>query len=220
MLPDAALFSMKVMFATPCYISAVSMNYTVGIFDLVMHTKRFGPECILHMHSESLITRGRNKMVLRFLEDELLTHLFWIDSDIGFTPQQVCRLLLADRDVVAGVYPMKSMHWPKEGLPEGTTREQFEVRYGEYPFNEMGKMSQYADADGFAEVAEAPTGFQQEVDIPLRDLFATWRKKSQLWPLAWHKRGEICLMSQRQPRMNTTWRLGIADALAIGGELR
>ena len=98
-------------------------------------------------------------MVLRFLEDESLTHLFWIDSDIGFTPQAVCRLLLADRDVVAGVYPMKSMHWPKEGLPEGTTREQFEVRYGEYPFNEMGKMSQYADADGFAEVAEAPTGF-------------------------------------------------------------
>ena len=47
---------MKVMFATPCYISAVSMNYTVGIFDLVMHTKRFGPECILHMHSESLRT--------------------------------------------------------------------------------------------------------------------------------------------------------------------
>ena len=85
-----------------------------------MHIKRFGPECILHMHSESLITRGRNKMVLRFLEDESLTHLFWIDSDIGFTPQQVCRLLLADRDVVAGVYPMKSMHWPKEGLPEGT----------------------------------------------------------------------------------------------------
>jgi hypothetical protein len=53
----------------------------------------------------------------------------------------------------------------------------------------------------------------------LRDLFATWRKKSQLWPLAWHKRGEICLMSQRQPRMNTVWRLGIADALATGGRV-
>ena len=51
------------------------------------------------MHSESLITRGRNKMVIRFLEDESLTHLFWIDSDIAFRPQSVCRLLLADRDV-------------------------------------------------------------------------------------------------------------------------
>ena len=88
LLPDAALFSMKVMFATPCYISAVSMNYTVGIFDLVMHTKRFGPECILHMHSESLITRGRNKMVLRFLEDESLTHLFWIIRTLASRPRR------------------------------------------------------------------------------------------------------------------------------------
>jgi hypothetical protein len=27
MLPDSALKSMRVMFATPCYISGVSMNY-------------------------------------------------------------------------------------------------------------------------------------------------------------------------------------------------
>jgi hypothetical protein len=158
-LPDSALHSMKVMFATPCYISAVSMNYTVSIFELVMHTKRFGPDCVLHMHSESLITRGRNKMVLKFLSDESLTHLFWIDSDIAFTPQAVCRLLLADRDVAAGVYPMKSMNWPPEGLPAGTTREQFEIRYADYPFNEIGPVSSFADSDGFAEVAEAPTGF-------------------------------------------------------------
>ena len=32
MLPDAALKSMNVMFATPCYISAVTMNYVASIF--------------------------------------------------------------------------------------------------------------------------------------------------------------------------------------------
>ena len=51
------------------------------------------------MHSESLITRGRNKMVISFLEDETLTHLFWIDSDIAFRPELACRLLLSDKDV-------------------------------------------------------------------------------------------------------------------------
>ena len=102
MLPDEALKSMKVMFATPCYISAVSMHYVTSIFDLTHHCNRFGLQCILHMHSESLITRSRNKMVLKFLSDETLTHLFWIDSDITFTPQSVCRLLLIDRDVTAG----------------------------------------------------------------------------------------------------------------------
>jgi hypothetical protein len=45
----------------------------------------------------------------------------------------------------------------------GITREQFEDRYTEYPFNPIGhgseRVSAYADADGFVEVAEAPTGF-------------------------------------------------------------
>jgi hypothetical protein len=163
MLPDSALKSMKVMFATPCYISAVSMNYVTSIFDLTLHSARFGLECILHMHAESLITRSRNKMTLKFLSDETLTHLFWIDSDIQFTPQSVCRLLLVDRDVVAGVYPMKSFNWPAEGLPAGTTRQEFEDRYTEYPFNPIGhgaeRVSAYADADDLVEAAEAPTGF-------------------------------------------------------------
>lgn len=154
---------MKVMFATPCYISAVSMNYVTSIFNLTWHCARFELECILHMHAESLITRGRNKIVQKFLSDETLTHLFWIDSDIIFTPQSVCRLLLADRDIAAGVYPMKSFNWPAEGLPAGMTREEWEVRYTDYPFNPIGHGSQpvssFADADGFVEVAEAPTGF-------------------------------------------------------------
>ena len=46
MLPDEALKSMKVMFATPCYISAVSMHYVTSIFELTHHCNRFG----LRMH--------------------------------------------------------------------------------------------------------------------------------------------------------------------------
>ena len=46
-----------------------------------------------------------------------------------FTPQSVCRLLLADRDISAGVYPMKNFIWPEEGLPAGMTRKQYEEKY-------------------------------------------------------------------------------------------
>jgi hypothetical protein len=163
MLAPAALKSMNVMFATPCYISAVTMNYVASIFSLTYEAASRGLPCTLHMHSESLITRGRNKMVLKFLAEEHFTHLFWLDSDVVFTPESVFRLLLADRDIVAGVYPMKSMHWPAEGLPNGMTRDQFETRYTDYPFNPIMKegtrVSDYADSDGFIEVAEAPNGF-------------------------------------------------------------
>jgi hypothetical protein len=160
------------MFATPCYISAVSMNYTTSIFNLVWHSARFGLDCILHMSSESLITRARNKIVRDFLADDSFTHLFFIDSDIEFTPQSVCRLLLADRDIAAGVYPMKSMNWPDGGLPAGMKREEFEVRCTSYPFNPVGhgtqKVGAFVDDDGFAEVVEAPTGFM----CIKRDVFA------------------------------------------------
>jgi hypothetical protein len=40
------------------------------------------------------------------------THLFWIDGDIGFTPETAFPLLQADKDVIAGAYPVKQIHWP------------------------------------------------------------------------------------------------------------
>ena len=163
MLPDSALKSMNVMFATPCYISGVTMNYVASIFSFTCDAMHLGLKCILHLHSESLIPRGRNKMVLKFLAEEQFTHLFWIDSDIAFDPRAVFRLLLADRDVAAGVYPMKSFHWPAEGVPGGMTQRQFEDRYTQYPFNPINhgatRVSPYVDGEGFVEVAEAPTGF-------------------------------------------------------------
>ena len=87
---------MKVMFATPCYISAVgdALRHQHLRADLHATVTGFGLQCILHMHSESLITRSRNKMVLKFLvrrEHSLICS--GSISDIAFTPQAVCRLL-------------------------------------------------------------------------------------------------------------------------------
>jgi hypothetical protein len=163
MLPQSALKSMNVLFATPCYISAVTMNYVTSLFSMTLDAGYLGLPCTLHMHSESLITRARNNIVRKFLSDEKFTHLFWIDSDIVFSPDAVFRLLLADRDIACGVYPMKSFKWPSEGLPAGMTYKQFQERFTDYPFNPIdhgaSPVSQFADAEGFAEVAEAPTGF-------------------------------------------------------------
>ena len=56
---------------------------------------------------DSLVTRCRNDCVAVFLANPRFTHLF-IDADIGFAPEAAFRLLLADRDVVAGVYPLSA----------------------------------------------------------------------------------------------------------------
>lgn len=59
--------------------------------------------------NESLITRGRNTLVAKFLHAKESTHLMFIDADIGFEPWHLLVLLNRDVDVIGGLYPMKSI---------------------------------------------------------------------------------------------------------------
>ena len=113
---------------------------------------------------ESLITRARNNCVATFMAHPEWTHLFWIDSDIGFSAEAFYRLLLADKDVVAGIYPLKRENWPAEGVPAGTTQADFERMYTCYTVNtdakdENGEIVLRVDEEGFMKVNDAPTGF-------------------------------------------------------------
>lgn len=163
MLPLSDLQTMNVLWATPCYISAVSMNYVTSMFELTHEAIQLGLRSSLHMRSESLVTRGRNEIVKFFLMHEEYTHLFWIDADIAFHPSAAIRLLLSGHDVAAGIYPIKRLNWPIGGTLPGMDWETFEALYTDYPFNlpnsGEGTGSDPVVADGFVEVAEAPTGF-------------------------------------------------------------
>ncbi len=70
-----------------------------------------------------------------FLENKEWTHLFWIDSDIGFSPEAALRLLQADYEIAAGVYPLKREEWPAEGLPAEMSQEEFQAKYQRYTVN-------------------------------------------------------------------------------------
>lgn len=159
MLPLTALQSMRVMIATPCYASASQSNYVSKIALLTPECLKAGLQARFALFPDSLITRARNRLMAKFLSSPGLTHLFFIDADVGFEPEAFFRILLADRDVAAGVYPTKEYRWPKEGLPQGMTQQEFEARYVHYPFNPLPDGSIPVDKDEFGEISEAPTGF-------------------------------------------------------------
>jgi hypothetical protein len=98
----------KLMIGTPCYNGTVTVQYLTSMLQL---QHRLAKEKIDHTlamtSSESLITRARNFIVSQFLGRPQLTHLLFIDADIGFDPETVVRYLRADRDLVAGIYPLK-----------------------------------------------------------------------------------------------------------------
>ncbi|GAA4346808.1 hypothetical protein GCM10023165_31580 [Variovorax defluvii] len=161
MLDPSALKNIRPFVATPSYAGAMSSIYVRSLLGLtnLAWTHGFAMQTRF-LDGDSLIPRARNRLVAEFMADARWTHLFWIDADIGFSAEAALRLLLAGRDVVAGVYPLKTDGWPAEGLrtplPAGTTREQFEAAHARFPANApQGEV----DEDGFLEVLDAPTGF-------------------------------------------------------------
>ena len=163
MLDLTSLKDIRPFIATPSYNGAMSSTYVRSLLGLVNLAWSHGFAMQTRfLDGDSLIPRARNRLVAEYMADARWTHLFWIDADIGFEPEAALRLLLAGRDVVAGVYPLKSDGWPAEGLqaplPAGTTREDFEARHARFPANALAG-DRAPDADGFVEVLDAPTGF-------------------------------------------------------------
>jgi len=66
----------------------------------------------------------RNTLVAKFLDNETATHLLFIDADIAFETVQVVRMLRFQEDVVAGMYPLKTIPLRYVGYPcEGAELE-------------------------------------------------------------------------------------------------
>jgi hypothetical protein len=164
MLDPSALKAFYPLVATPCYGGSLYYTYVVSVIQLIGAAR--GVEMPIEFFfraGDSLVTRARNDCVAQFLANPKYTHLFWIDGDIGFSPEAAMRLLLSGHDVAAGVYPLKREEWPGSGVPQGTTRKRFEELYARYPVN-AGETSEshvelIIDGDGFMRVSDAPTGF-------------------------------------------------------------
>ncbi len=104
----------SILLATPCYGGQLFSNYVTSVLAL----QRACIERGIGLHVElpggdALITRSRARLAAKFLQETDHSHLFFVDADLGFAPEQVFRLLDADRDVVGGVYPAKHIHWDK-----------------------------------------------------------------------------------------------------------
>ncbi|SVD94262.1 uncharacterized protein METZ01_LOCUS447116, partial [marine metagenome] len=77
----------------------------------IMCNKYDIPYTISTLANESLITRGRNTLTSFFMENSDATHLFFVDADIEFEPEDLLRMVAYDKPVVVGAYPKKAINW-------------------------------------------------------------------------------------------------------------
>ncbi len=140
---------MKVFIPLICYNHTCNTEWMMSILKLLNSAKETGLNMSFYpIFFESLVSRARNAAVAHFLEDEENTHLLFIDSDIIFEPEDVYRLIQADKDVIAGMYPKKYIVWDRLKKDPNAERVDFPIG-GEIKVTD----------DDYVESNYLPTGF-------------------------------------------------------------
>ncbi len=163
----AELRKKKIFVATPMYGGMCHGMYTKASCDLAKVAQAYEMDIkMFYLFNESLITRARNYCVDEFLRSDY-THMCFIDSDIGFDPNDVLTLaILAEegkRDIVCGPYPKKTIAWEKikKAVEMGFGSQnpnELENFGGDYVFNPAhGAVEMRLDEP--IEVLEGGTGF-------------------------------------------------------------
>lgn len=167
-VPIEQLRQRKLFLATPMYGGQCAGMFARSVADLTALCTQYGVQLQLYfLFNESLITRARNYCVDEFMRSGA-THLMFIDSDIGFNPNDVIALLAlqddaSPYDVIGGPYPKKCISWEKIKLAvdKGIADEdpnKLEKFVGDYVFNPKGGQTQIPIGQP-VEVSEIGTGF-------------------------------------------------------------
>jgi glycosyltransferase involved in cell wall biosynthesis len=157
-----------IFLATPMYGGQCAGMFTKSVADLSAFCANHNiPLQMYFLFNESLITRARNYCVDEFMRSEM-QHLMFIDSDIGFSPQDVIALMALqtqneEYDIIGGPYPKKCISWEKikYAVDKGVADDDPTVldRYvGDFVFNPKGGSGSIR-IDEPVEVLEIGTGF-------------------------------------------------------------
>ena len=115
----------RVHICMPCYGGMLTESTFMSYIKWSNAARQLGLDWTMEtMTNESLISRARNTLTAKFLHNADSTHLMFIDADIGWEPWHLLVMLNADKDVIGGLYPMKSLpvKWCVNGF-EGAREE-------------------------------------------------------------------------------------------------
>jgi hypothetical protein len=146
--------------ATPCFGGQISTIYARSIFHLQSAVRSLSniKLKVELRDGDALITRARANLMTLFLNDPTATHFLFIDADIGFTPDQVFRLIESGADMVAGAYPIKRVNWEKARRAIKAERSDVPSAALDYVL-EIDDPDHVAVVNGFTRVRYAGTGF-------------------------------------------------------------
>ena len=155
--------------ATPAYGCQVQTAFASSLLQLQGACFAKGIEISVDLlGNESLVPRGRNILVARFLKSTA-THLLFIDADIAFAPDAVLdRLLPADKDVITGVYAKKAIDW---NAVKAHKNPQEPLQSAGLDYNINVAPGTNTVTDGVVRVLDSATGFMMIKRRVIEDMY-------------------------------------------------
>lgn len=99
---------------TPHYGGMCYVNYMNSLIATISRMKEVGVEMHIEFcNNDSLVSRARNNLVAKAMTNPNMTHMLFIDNDITWDPDSILKLLVADKPIVGGIYPLKHYNWDK-----------------------------------------------------------------------------------------------------------
>jgi len=170
----------KVFIATPMYGGQCYGYYTQSILMLQRVLDQNNIESIFSfMFNESLITRARNALSHGFLNSDA-THLMFIDSDIRFNPNDLVKMIEADKEIICGLYPKKEINFPslQKAIQNNVKTEELKYYTGSFVVNLVGYAGEtVVPLNDPVEIWNGGTGFmliKREVFEKLKDVCPTY----------------------------------------------
>jgi hypothetical protein len=97
---------------TPCYGGMCHVDYLHCLLATMERFRTFGIDLKVEFcKNDSLVSRARNNLVAKAMNNPKTTHIMFIDSDISWDPNNIINLLLSDKQLVGGIYPLKYYDW-------------------------------------------------------------------------------------------------------------
>lgn len=97
---------------TPCYGGMCHVDYLHCLLATMERFRTFGIDLKVEFcKNDSLVSRARNNLVAKAMNNPRTTHIMFIDSDISWDPNNIINLLLSDKQLVGGIYPLKYYDW-------------------------------------------------------------------------------------------------------------
>ena len=149
---------MHLVVGTPCYGGMMCTEYTESLLGLKEACLQYGIKLTtIFLGNESLIQRGRNTIAHEFLKTDG-DYLMFIDADQKFVPNDIAKMIKADKGIIGGAVPMKGVNWDRVRDGAKTGHPRLDLLTGIFNVNKLPG-HEMQDANVPMQVKHIGTGF-------------------------------------------------------------